>query len=377
VYSIPFPVSFVNLSSRLGFANLDLLAIVNFGCLGTLDFYGKLVIMTSVPLALAACLLAKHRCFTKGAQKTKDDVQNKCVAWFLKLTYLVFPGVSTLVLQSYTCMEFDSGERFLKADLSISCDAPERLAWFVYAVVMTVVYPIGITLLYAVLLWRQKHNICPIPFSSPTGISQWRCIRGIPILPKKLQSDQEEQAILDQRKGALQSNQDLRNIQFLFKEYEPYYWWFEIFQCIQRLMLTGGSVMFMEGSSSQVVCGMLVALLSIHVNSICQPFIQDDDDVLALSAVWGIFFTLLGGLLLKLNLGDADGLDLGHGTGIFLVSVNTMVILIAVGTVVFQFLKFKEGRRQASQRQTLKSVELEQIHSVPDGGNGHDYQLME
>ena len=127
---------------------------------------------------------------------------------------------------------------------------------------------------------------------------------------------------------------------------------------------------------------MLVALLSIHVNSICQPFIEGDDDVLALSAVWGIFFTLLGGLLLKLNLGAADGLDqanldnLDHSTGVFLVVVNCMVIVIAVGTVIFQFLKFKEGSRQASQRKKFASVELQQYPSVPDD-NEHDYQLME
>jgi hypothetical protein len=220
VYNIPFPVSFVTLSSRLGIANLDLLAMVQFGCLGALDFYGRLVTMTVVPLALAAGLLAKHKYFAGGAQEAKA-VKSQCVAWFLKLTYLVFPGVSTVVLQSYTCIDFDykvDDERsFLKADLSISCDAPGRTGWVAYAVVMTLVYPIGITLLYAVLLWRQKHNICPIDYSSRTGISQWRCICGIPVLPNKLKSEKEEQAVIDKRKKQIESNQDLRNIQFLFR----------------------------------------------------------------------------------------------------------------------------------------------------------------
>jgi hypothetical protein len=122
-----------------------------------------------------------------------------------------------------------------------------------------------------------------------------------------------------------------------------------------------------------------VALLSIHVNSMCQPFIDDNDDVLALSAVWGIFFTLLAGLLLKLNLGAADraNLDkLDQSTGVFLVVVNCMVIVISVGTIIFQFFKFKEGSRQASERKKFASVELQQYPSVPDD-NEHDYQLME
>jgi hypothetical protein len=53
-----------------------------------------------------------------------------------------------------------------------------------------------------------------------------------------------------------------------------------------------------------------------------------------------------------------------------------MVIVIAVGTVIFQFLKFKEGSRQASQRKKFASVELQQYPSVPDD-NENDYQLME
>lgn len=92
-------------------------------------------------------------------------------------------------------------------------------------------------------------------------------------------------------------------------------------------MLTGGSVMFMEGSATQVVCGMLMALLAIHVASMCQPFIEDDDDVLALGAQWGVFFTLFGGLLLKLQLNSADGYDKdGSGFGAFLIVVNVLVM---------------------------------------------------
>ena len=86
----------------------------------------------------------------------------------------------------------------------------------------------------------------------------------------------------------------------------------------------------------QVVFGILIALLSIHVYSICQPFIEDDDDVLALCAHWVIYFILFGGLLLKVNLNTIDGYDKdGDGFGFFLVVVNVMVLLLGVGSSVF------------------------------------------
>jgi hypothetical protein len=336
VYNIPYPTNFLHLSDAFSSANpTDVTTMVQFGCLATFDYNSRLVTMTLLPLALSAVLLFKHR----SAEKHHDqDQKNRCVGWFLKLTYLVFPGVSTIVLQAYTCIPFDTQKSYLKADLSIGCDGTGRTLALSYAVLMTLVYPIGITVLYTVLLWRQRVKICPM--DCPTV--QWWSVCGIHVFPPKLTSEKEEQELAEKRNRAIEEDPDLSHIAFLFKEYKPTYWWFEAFQCTQRLMLTGGSVIFLQGSATQVVCGCLVALLAIHTNSICKPFIVAGDNVLALSAVWGIFFTLFGGLLLKLNLGQADGYTNYHGGfGNVLVFVNAMVIVIAlgIGGVIVKYLK--------------------------------------
>jgi hypothetical protein len=325
VYDIPFPVNFSKLISSMGFVNLDILTMIGVGCVAPFSFYDRLFALTLIPIGLAAALgtIYKH-------SSSSVPVKNKCVAWFLKLSYLVFPGVSTVVLQTFPCITFDTGDSFLKADLSIDCNAPERPAMLLYAVLMMIVYPIGITARYAVLLWKQRKAICPIE-------GQWRSCLGIKdVFPPRLDSTKEEDAVTETRKEAIQTNPDLSSIQFLFKDYEPYYWWYEIFECVRRLMLTGGSVMFMEGSATQVVCGMLIALMSVHVFSMCQPFIDDNNDKLALGSQWVIFFTLFGGLLLKLNLNYADGYDKdGSGVGVFLMTVNILVVVIGAGTCLF------------------------------------------
>jgi hypothetical protein len=195
---------------------------------------------------------------------------------------------------------------------------------------MAFVYPFGITAMYAVLLWRQRKAICPV--EGKWG--RFLCFKDA--VPPRLDSTKEEDAITEQRKMDIPANPQLNAIQFLFKEYEPYYWWFEIFECFRRLMLTGGSVIIMEGSATQVVCGTLMALFSIHVYSICQPFVHDDDDVLALGAQWAIFFTLFGGLLLKLQLNGTDGYDKdGSSFGAFLIFVNILVVVVGVSTFIF------------------------------------------
>jgi hypothetical protein len=324
VYTIPFPAVFSSFLGSLGFANLDFLTMVGMGCVAPFNFYGKLLAMTLVPLVLSTGLGIKYKL------SKSDEQRNKCVAWFLKLTYLVFPGVSTVVFQAFPCYTFDDGSSYLKADLSIDCNAPEYSGMVTYAVLMTIMYPIGVTGMYAALLWRQRKAICPIE-------GQWRsflCIKDA--LPPRLGSTKEEEGILEQRNLDMEKNTRLSSIQFLFKEYEPCYWWYEIFECFRRLMLTGGSVVFMEGSATQVVGGMLMAFLSIHVYSTCQAFIVDADDVLALLAQWGILFTLFGGLLFKLNLSQTDGYDNdGSGLGLFLVFVNVMVLVFGISASIY------------------------------------------
>ena len=401
VYSIPYPANLAEFFSNLNFINFDVLTIAGLGCVSPFSFYNKLFMMTLTPLALAGVLW--------GAYRSTDDskTKSKYVGWFLKLTFFVFPGVSTVVLQTFPCYSFDDvpePTRFLKADLSINCNAPNRGGFVAWGVMMTLVYPIGITVMYSVLLWKHRMDICPIKedlykceedkdsgklafvlYKSKedrgSDTCQWRdlsvfgCCLIKDVFPRNLGNDKEEQYLIDTRNKNMaeceqkqrnstdkvevlsppptapeagdtsqlapevedtSSDLDFTSIKFLFKEYEPYYWWFEIFECARRLMLTGGSVMFMEGTATQVVCGILIALLSIHVYSMCQPFIHDEDDMLALAAQWGIFFTLFFGLLLKLQLNKTDDYDQdGSGFGVLLMIVNIMVMLLGFCMLVY------------------------------------------
>ena len=115
------------------------------------------------------------------------------------------------MFQAFSCYSFDSGEHVLKADLGIDCDASNRPAIVTYAVVMVFVYPIGITLMYAILLWRQRKAICPIK-------EKWRdflCFKEV--FPPQLRTMDEEDKITQQRKLDIELNPNLKSIQFLFK----------------------------------------------------------------------------------------------------------------------------------------------------------------
>eukprot|EP00953_Heterococcus_sp_UTEX-ZZ885_P000568 828-Heterococcus_DN1.PRE.5 len=66
-----------------------------------------------------------------------------------------------------------TGESYLRADYSVECYTPQHKLYTAYAAVMTAVYPIGIPLLYAVVL-RKKRRLAraaahvPVSYDSST-----------------------------------------------------------------------------------------------------------------------------------------------------------------------------------------------------------------
>jgi hypothetical protein len=341
VYEIPYPEAFVIFVQRLAFVNLDLIDVMRVGCVARINFYGKLFAVTLVPIALSALLYVLARC--------RQAVRNTCTKAFLLLTFVIFPSVSTTVLRAFPCRDFDGdyGSR-LKADYSIDCNASDRPGYVFYAVLMMIVYPIGIPVLYATLLWTQRKKVCPekgewtklCGCGFKISFRSWTWHFGMPkVYPPPSLSVAEEENLLKVRDDMLSDKSDdthatLRSTQFLFKEYEPRFWWFEVFECVRRLMLTGGTVFFLEGSATQVAAGIIVALISIHVYADTHPFIDKKDDRLAMAAQWSIFFTLFSGLLLKTKVPSDDGYD--GALGGLLIFVNATVIVVAVGIFVYE-----------------------------------------
>lgn len=77
------------------------------------------------------------------------------------------------------CEQFEDGSSFLKADYGISCLDANRDAWVLYAVVMLIIYPIGIPMVYLFSLMRWKHKINPhtpvngVEPDDPEYVSTW------------------------------------------------------------------------------------------------------------------------------------------------------------------------------------------------------------
>jgi hypothetical protein len=129
--------------------------------------------------------------------------------------------------------------------------------------------------------------------------------------------------------GSTASSSSYARLAFITEMYEPRCWWFEVFECLRKLLLTGLPVFFLEGTSSQIVLSMFVCMMSIAVYSQFKPFLDDSDDNLATYAQWALLVTLFAGLLERTQVTTEDSYN-EFSFGVILVFVNCLVLVGAV-----------------------------------------------
>ncbi len=122
------------------------------------------------------------------------------------------------------------------------------------------------------------------------------------------------------------------------------------------MVLTGGLVLLLPGTSAQVVSGLLVSQFYILILTTYKPYKEPTDDSLQFFASLQILLTLLAGLLLKMD--DPDNRYYEHIFMTYvLISINVMVLVIGIGTMLFQdaiFLGFRKVIKLFLQRMNEK-----------------------
>lgn len=161
-FTIPYPPSYRKLLHWLGTVNLSFLEIGPITCAVPLNFYHYLVIHTLMPLGIIVDLFI--------AGKLRPTIKDKCFTTSFLVIFLVYPSVCAKVFATFVCSELDEdlegSNSYLRADLSISCNGPWRSVMLAYATVMIVIYPIGVPLLYAYLLfWKHREHLLELAYA--------------------------------------------------------------------------------------------------------------------------------------------------------------------------------------------------------------------
>mmetsp|Transcript_86908 Transcript_86908/g.168344 ORF Transcript_86908/g.168344 Transcript_86908/m.168344 type:complete len:312 (-) Transcript_86908:193-1128(-) len=185
--------------------------------------------------------------------------------------------------------------------MSISCSNSRYIKFRIYVICMIIVYPVGIPFMYAVLLWSNRAVL-------------------------------SDQASLDRE--AKVGYPTVGHLKFLFEAYSPEYYFFEVLECVRRLLLASVIGLVAEDSTAAPVIGVLVTLVFLYAFTRWAPFVDKDDNALGIILAYSLTLLFLAALLIK---ADISG-DFTHDQAVFGV-ILSLVILAGPCALVAQFTK--------------------------------------
>lgn len=165
VPAISQPENFKAYAQSMGWVNLNIITIIPFGCWvrigdgvrdtsGRLDYYNLALATALLPIGVVGLLVAVG--WRRGG-----ETRVACFTAGLGILYLVLPTMSTTIFGVFPCDEITDNEDYLRADYSSSCKG-ELSGWMVaFGSVCLLLYPVGIPLAFARLLWGSKYRTWP------------------------------------------------------------------------------------------------------------------------------------------------------------------------------------------------------------------------
>ena len=136
-----------------------------------------------------------------------------------------------------------------------------------FASLMIMVYPIGIPLMYSVLLFKARGELAIDEFkpyylkgaNAKCSKSALKTFSGYFARTSIKLDDKVKQRELEEAWGKLKREHQLS---FLITPYEQRVYWFEVVEVFRRLMLSGALILFGAGSVKQVIIACALCLLA-------------------------------------------------------------------------------------------------------------------
>ena len=306
VFAIPYPRLYERAVGWISsLVQLNIFGIVPTQCIFPVDFHGKLVLRTLVPLLLMALLIGVGRLSRKIRRSTQ--LSDRCFITCFYILFLVYPSCCEAIFTFFVCDTLPDGTRFLRVDYSVDCDADEHQGFYAYALGMFLVYPMGTPFVFFLVLRREQERLDKI-------IRHENAIR----LHRQLQSHGTSETRHPRRRARRRSSisqaadvilenspewhaaeaERLKDelspfVARLTDGYEMRCARFEIFECVRKIFLVGIPALFRPGSVGQFVFGMFVCFISFGTYSYWTPYAESDDDRLQAAAQVEIFCALM------------------------------------------------------------------------------------
>jgi hypothetical protein len=91
----------------------------------------------------------------------------------------------------------------------------------------------------------------------------------------------------------------LQETRFLWQAYKPSMYYWEVMECVRRLLLTGFVVFIFPGTAAQAAVACMLAVLSMVVEAKFNPLLESTDAMLYMTGCIIIFLSMFMSLLIR------------------------------------------------------------------------------
>jgi hypothetical protein len=161
----------------------------------------------------------------------------------LFLSYIVLPVVSNKQLQIFDCIEFESGDEYLREDTSVDCKSDEYYSFRATVSTFIFIYQL-IPIVWMLLLARHVKDLTPHSMKFDENLALF----------------------------TRDNNPDLAHIKFLFNDYKCSKWWFEVADMYRRIIFIGILPLMSPQSATRASFGLFLGFVSHIGFSYHEPY---------------------------------------------------------------------------------------------------------
>jgi len=321
---VRWPDNFKTFVQWFGPVNLDFFQATGVGCLWDSNYYDKLWLFCAMPVFLIAIVFGLYVCPTyirEHDKKVRKIVRRKAWRLLLFALFLVYPGVSSIILRLYVCKEVNDVD-YLVADFSLQCSGDTYKKHSLGAAVMILLYPIGIPLFMFYSLATYRYD----------KYSKFR----------------------------LDENGIRAQLGFLYDAYERKFWWFEMADMANKLAISSLIPFFPE--QHQLPVALIVTYLYTAAIYLGRPYIRKGDDRLHLLAQTEISLFILSGYIFNLDY-DEDNRDVEN------IVAALMIAIVCSFLMLFFYQSYQAVRKNYNKVETKGEPEVELEEGGSKGSN--------
>jgi hypothetical protein len=382
--AVPWPKNYRNaINAASALFNFDFFGTPAFACQSFGDNYQKRFLWhTLTTLTIWLTLVAALFLFEAKKKSSKKYKRWTTIVWniLLPFLFLVYPAVSKTTVLMLRCQKIDN-KRYLFADFNVRCDEPEYELYRILGIVFTILYAVGIPVLFALLLALNRHNLPPdwwpdnMQDNERKAFAKHRAVKG------NEWADRQEWRLGVWQPQMKRCHKFETRFGFLFNAYKHKYFWFESVISFYKFAMTT-LVVFAAGgdmgsdTTLKILYLMFMATCLIALVSYLQPY--KDEELLSVETMVNleVLFVLFAALYLQ-EVNEASGSVAVGVCLLFLLVLPIVATMVLLAGTVREELSNALAKEKSSSNNALAKERSSSDPADPAKPGGSKHKLHE